>query len=210
MSERTDPAFSEIRRSFMDRTVRTTRDEAGWLHGHGMLADPGQPFSVETTQDWYQPGGESYLLQFQIQQQEVLSRFIMKACVIPPGTHTVSEWNKRRALLSQHGIQTPTLHAVDRATYIEEFIDHSLKDVYATADEQARDDLHDQFTNIHLTTRELGFKPVSFHDVRSRGDDVVVIDFGSDLGGIFPDGTPLPEESVRRIADADFARFTRK
>lgn len=210
MSERTDPAFSEIRRSFMDRTVRTARDEATWLHSHGMLADPSQPFLIETTQNWYQPGSESFLLQFQVRQQEVLSRFIMKACVIPPGTQTVNEWNRRRALLTQSGIQTPTLHAVDRATYIEEFIDYSLRDAYSTADEQVQTNLHDQFENIYRTTFELGFKPVSFHDVRSRGEDVVVIDFGSDLGGIFSGVEPLSENSMRTIADADFARITRK
>jgi hypothetical protein len=50
------------------------------------------------------------------------------------------------------------------------------------ADAAGRHQLDAQHASMMSTIYELGFHPVGLHDLRSRGSDVVMIDFGSDLG----------------------------
>jgi hypothetical protein len=51
-----------------------------------------------------------------------------------------------------------------------------------------------------------GFWPISLHDVRSRGNDVVVIDMGEDIGG--PHSIVLDEIEVTDLAVKAFQRIT--
>jgi hypothetical protein len=205
MKRSLDPAHSEIQRSFMGAECSSSDDQSVWLYEHGMLPELDTPYDVTTDADWQQRGAETYSLFFSIQQRQKLMRFVMKACVAsPPLTERVSSWLQRRTLLEAEGIQVPRLHAVDRATYIEEYIDHDLNQAYRIAEPTAQAALRDQFVALHTTTRQLGFRPVSFHDVRSRGTDVVAIDFGADLGGVFDNPSAQSLGSIEQIARKEF------
>lgn len=74
------------------------------------IIDPDEDFVLDTVQDWYRSGAETYSLLFAVSNRSRRCEFMMKACVA------------------------------------------------------------------------YGFVPLSAHDWRSRGDDVVLIDFGQDLG----------------------------
>jgi hypothetical protein len=72
------------------------------------------------------------------------------------------------------------LYATGPALLVEEDIPYTLDEAIALA--------HDRTAILRalgLTAARLikaGFAPLSAHDWRSRGDDVVLIDFGQDLG----------------------------
>jgi len=67
-----------------------------------------------------------------------------------------------------------------------------LKIAYNTADTETRGKLESRFVETYQTLGQLGFGTVSLHDVRSRGEDIVLIDFGSDLGG-YTEDRPVDE-----------------
>jgi hypothetical protein len=48
-----------------------------------------------------------------------------------------------------------------------------------------------------------GFRPLNFSDVRSRGNDIVLVDFGEDLGGRLGDAT-LAEDEILTAAQNQF------
>lgn len=104
---------------------------------------------------------------------------------------TVDEWLTRRKLLDQAGIETPTLFGRNGATLLEEFIEHTLVERLAQiADSPACVELAAELGRSCRLVADLGFPCLSLHDLRSRGDDVVFVDFGQDLGpaGILPNG----------------------
>lgn len=109
----------------------------------------------------------------------------MKACVATSFGSSLSEtfhdWIERRGLLKEHGVETPHLIGVGEALLIEEFISYSLGDLLRAS--STREVLLYKLGFTGGILAKLRFVPVSIHDWRSRGEDVVLIDFGEDLGG---------------------------
>lgn len=159
-------------------------DLATALAAIGLIPDAAAPFEVVKTHDWYQAGAETYILLFEIRQPEGVHGYVVKACVALGKSlqETVAEWVGRRTLLSELGVATPALVGVNGADIVEEYIPHELLDALSLADSAGRATL---LANLGRTAGLLvraGFAPLSTHDWRSRGDDVVLIDFGQDLG----------------------------
>lgn len=160
-------------------------EQGAWLIERGMLQPGATEFTITTEQPWAMPGSESYTMQFTVSDaNNDLQRFIAKACVKLPIVPSLNDWISRRLLLGQHGIAVPRLYAVKRGILIEECIPYRLQDAYRVASPEVQASLRSQFTQIYNRVHELGFRPISMHDARSRGDDVVLVDFGSDLGGL--------------------------
>jgi len=141
--------------------------------------------SLEIIRDWYRSGAETYGLRFAVVTGSGQRRaWFMKACVAYGGgvplVDIFAEWLSRRAAVERMGISTPKLYAVGPALLVEEFIPHTLRQALAQA--------HDRsgiLASVGATAAYLinaGFAPLSAHDWRSRGNDVVLIDFGQDLG----------------------------
>jgi hypothetical protein len=186
----------------------TQPEEAAWLVEHGMLAQPETPYDIVTDADWAMPGSEAYILHFSVRPEACPpARFVMKACMVAPATATVDDWVQRRSLLATHQVEVPRLHAAERGTLIEEYISHDLRAAYRQGEADTRAQLADNFKRTFRLVREAGFRPLGLHDVRSRGSDVVLIDFGSDLGG----AKTLPEDfdpdAVRQEAGVEFGKI---
>lgn len=149
-----------------------------------VIKDEGELFEITTLMDWYRGGAETYILHFSIETPHARRRFVMKACVAYvsgiPLKELFAEWNKRRSRLREFHVATPSVLAMGSALVVEEYIPFTLREAFA--DPSAR--LH-LLTSLGWTAGRIvaaGFIPLSIHDWRSRGRDVVLVDFGQDLG----------------------------
>lgn len=161
---------------------------------------------IELLSDWTQKGGETFSCDFVLRDGATLQHLIAKACIKYCPVETVDEWMNRRATLEQVGVTVPTLFKRDRAVIIEEFVPYTLHDAFAMATSVQRDDIEESFISTYETMSRTGFWPISLHDVRSRGNDVVVIDMGEDIGG--PHSIVLDEIEVTDLAVKAFQRIT--
>lgn len=132
--------------------------------------------------DWHKPGAESYVTDFTLRQGDTKRHLIAKACVKMMPRETMAEWLTRRRALKDNGVSTPELFAVDGAMIIEEYIPFTFSEAYKN--DTVRSILRVAFTDMYKRTVGIGFLPISFHDIRSRGDDCVMVDVGEDLGGL--------------------------
>lgn len=59
-----------------------------------------------------------------------------------------------------------------------------------------------RFIDTYRTMGRIGFNVISLHDARSRGNDIVLIDFGSDIGGYSEnskDNATINEKAQREL-----------
>lgn len=162
--------------------------------------------AVTVINPWHQGGAETYVTDFKVDRGENnIEHLIAKACIKFYPLQTMIEWLERRMLLQENGVLFPKVIAVDGATIIEEFIPLTLKDAYAKADNEARNQLRESYITTFKCIYGAGFNPTSLHDVRSHGNDIVVIDVGEDIGGYVPIDVcdlaiiPKAEASFRNI-----------
>ncbi len=164
---------------------RGTMPEPTWLAEKKLIdIDSINSYSFELLSDWHMPGSESFIMDFQINSLKRTERVIAKACIKMGASAVVQEWISRRELASSAGIEVPKLYSVSGPDILEEYIPQTLKQVYEKSDSDKREHLHHEFFTAYQKLIKLGFSPVSLHDVRSHGEDIVIVDFGSDLGGI--------------------------
>jgi hypothetical protein len=197
-----DPAVSEIARH------REGLDEAQWLADTGILDSAVSDYAIETRNDWKRLGSETYILDFEVTSESIVKRLIAKACVKFCPSQTIAEWHDRRNVIEGAGIAVPKLYSTHGGVYIEEFIAYDLRAAYSQMDLKGKHQLHERFTETYVKLGELGFSPVSLHDARSRGSDVVLIDFGSDLGGQTRGRTSYNESN--ELANREFEKITKK
>lgn len=148
------------------------------------IIDPNEEFVLETVQDWYRSGTETYSLRFSVSSRSRRCELMMKACVAYEGGMPLKDifanWFSRRSLVDRLGLGTPRLYATGNAVLVEEYIPLGLVDAL-TGGEHREAVLRSIGRTAGLLV-SAGFVPLSAHDWRSRGDDVVLIDFGQDLG----------------------------
>lgn len=174
---------------------RGTMPEPTWLAEKKLIdIDSINSYSFELLSDWHMPGSESFIMDFQINSLKRTERVIAKACIKMGASAVVQEWISRRELASSAGIEVPKLYSVSGPDILEEYIPQTLKQVYEKSGSDKREHLHHEFLTAYQKLIELGFSPVSLHDVRSHGEDIVIVDFGSDLGGIH---TPRQDTDIR-------------
>jgi hypothetical protein len=179
--------------------------ESQWLVEKGITDDKYAPYNFELVKDWYRGGSESYILDFKVNSGIDTKHLLVKACIKMCAVEVVSEWHDRRSRIRRAGIEVPKLYSTNRADYIEEFIDLDLRTAHIVAGTETRRKLEDRFINTYKKLNAIGFSIVSLHDVRSRGDDVVLVDFGSDLGGFTE--SQRSNESVEMKAEDDLRRI---
>jgi hypothetical protein len=157
--------------------------EALWKLG---IVEVEANFEVLQTVPWRRSGSETYLLNFEVLRAgRPEQALILKACA--PSTSTVPievtlrYWDCRRRLLQSHGVDVPKQFFSGKGVIVEEFIPYSLPDAFRLHD--SRVPFISALARYAATLRRLGFSSRNpFVDLRSRSCDVVVIDFGSDLG----------------------------
>jgi hypothetical protein len=143
--------------------------------------------------EWTRAGSETYTYEFIVESDLATRHLIAKACVaLGPGSSVGEisrEWLRRRKLLTDSGVNTPRLYSAVSATMIEEYIPFTLVDAYKMAASDVRVHVSSELGRILGIISRLAFLALSLHDLRSRGEDIVVIDFGEDLG---PPGVTRP------------------
>lgn len=157
------------------------------LNKMGVINNEASHFEILQSGEWVRGGAETYIYKFVVKLSKNLNKeIILKACVaFSPGTTLESiliEWIKRRSLLNSNGISTPILYGYGNGIIIEEYINYKLVDVLRNKSVPKRSILI-QLAQLAGVLEKLKFSPINpFDDLMSRGRDVVLVDFGQDLG----------------------------
>jgi hypothetical protein len=141
---------------------------------------------VSSPEGWYRSGAETYLFRFRIRNADGEIPLILKACIVfAPGRSidsVLKSWIERRVLLSNHGVITPKLYAWGNGVLLEEEIPLDLVTALKLPG-SSLEQLLISLSAVGGVVAALRFSPIGlFSDLRSHGDDVVVVDFGQDLG----------------------------
>lgn len=140
-------------------------------------------YRLKLIRDWEPGGAETYICQFQIIEDNKEQDYILKACTKMSCGHVAKEWIDRRNLIKKE-LNTPKLFGCAKATFLEEYIPYTLFEVFHQSTKEKQQDFICQLANFCKSIDNWGFRPIAlFHDLRSRGNDIVMIDFGEDLGG---------------------------
>lgn len=151
------------------------------------IVDPDESIGpIETVDAWYPAGAETYLYTFRIHTEANVRHLALKACVrFSPGGSIdgiIDEWIARRRALSGAGVSTPRLYSYGMGVILEEYIEHDLATLVKDGAIELQKVL-DQLIFLAGVLRSLRFTAVApFKDLRSRGSDIVAVDFGEDLG----------------------------
>jgi hypothetical protein len=169
------------------------------LHALGLISRPQSSYRLLGGDgEWVRGGAETYIFRFQVDEKgKGLKDVIIKACVaFALGANLsdiLEQWIQRRKLLRANGVETPHLYGSGHGVLIEEYIPHSLPEVLCSAT-SSRKELLAGLAIYAAALSRLGFAPIGpFHDLRSRGRDVVAIDFGEDLGPAWVKNERRPE-----------------
>jgi len=144
-----------------------------------------KPFRIEVTVPWYRSGAETYLARFRVLTDGVDDyELVLKACVpssiAVPIDQVLGSWVRRRESLSNlFGVSfVPKLFGYGEGVLLEEFIPLEI------SEKQVRDlSFVDLFSKSLTRLRLLGYNcKTLLHDFRTRGTDLVLVDFGEDLG----------------------------
>lgn len=171
-----------------------------------ILYNPSEKYSFGGDKDWERGGAETYIYRFWVEHSHdnLRQEFIIKACVAyspaSPLDKILEEWIRRRTLLENNGIGTPKLFIYGKGVVIDEFIPHLFIDVIK-ANLNKLDSYLYLLSMYAGTLNRLGFSPIEpFSDLRSRGEDLVVVDFGEDLGPQGAQSTTIPNLFDKLIA----------
>lgn len=161
---------------------------AAAILGHKTLDLLGVDESSEVSElkQWRRGGAETFVTDFWYQSDTLPStHLIAKACVKLCSGIKMAEWFERREVLRDNGVIFPKVYALnfDGATWVEEFIPYSFREAYGEAGTSDKKALEESYVDTALRIEGAGFTPLSLHDFRSRGNDVIMIDVGDDLGG---------------------------
>lgn len=169
------------------------------------LLKRGETFvALEELQPWTRAGAETYTYVFRVRTVASAKQVLVKACVALGGTSVgeiCQEWLRRRRFLQSAGISTPELYGFSRATIIEEYVAMTLPEAFLLGNLNERLRLASGLGRLVGVLSRYRFQLLSLHDLRSRADDVVVIDFGEDLGPPFAMSTENPFVLDRALED---------
>lgn len=152
------------------------------------LADQNGEITLLRSQDeWERGGAETFVYRFwTVDGAGVESAHILKACVPGIGVpleKVLAEWMNRRSQLEAEGASVPRLYTFAHGLIWEELLPLRLEAALARVSNAKAAALLTQLATTLNTMLQLRFDPVDpTYDLWSRGDDVVIIDFGQDLG----------------------------
>lgn len=150
------------------------------------LVEPGTAdCAIVEEGEWIPGGAETYSLRFRVETGAGSEAYLLKSVVAFGGGgvgQTGNDWLARRTMLDRAGVRVPRLFAFRKATFLEEYVPRALREV-VQRDAGVADTVRAECIEVAGTIGALGFRPVSlFADARSHGRDVVLVDFGADLG----------------------------
>lgn len=158
-----------------------------------MLPNADARFDLHEVQDWDAVGSETHLYVFELVSEGVSRRYALKALTSFSGVplaELTEEWLRRRRICSEAGVGVPPLYATGSSTILEEYVPYGIAEALGMPPSNRRDRLITAIAATCVRLEVAGFDPVSLHDWRSHGYDVVLVDFGEDLGASLPDRHP--------------------
>lgn len=168
--------------------LTSTQSLSDALYKIGIISEKGASFSIREDRDWIRGGSETFLFHFWVREGKESERcYLIKACAaFAPGVSSVenilAEWIYRRRIIDRMGVSTPNLFFSGSGVIIEEYIPYELSEVINFGLESQKK-IIESMAFYAGVLKNLGFSPINpYGDLRSRGEDVVVIDFGQDLG----------------------------
>lgn len=179
----------------MDKPEKAIYDELFKLYPSGDIQEvflalglkkTKQPAHFKLIRGWHRSGGETYAAYFSLfsSEFELPRTFVLKACCpscFSDVTKVLDKWLLRREFMQASGINTPELYAKGHGIILEEFIPYSIEEAARINSYSPK--YFSMIADFYGAVGALGFLPISlYHNIRSRGDDVVNIDFGGDLG----------------------------
>jgi hypothetical protein len=173
-----------LEKEFCGLTKTKSAHEALWRLG--IINEPVSEAVFEEVQAWTRDGAETFTYRFRVLSPGPVKDVLLKAIVAFSTARSLTElsheWVRRRQLLEQGGIRTPTLYRAQGALLVEEFIPYKLSE-YLRQEPIAPKGLIDQVIQFAATLESCGFCPVApFQGLRTDGEDVFAVDFGQDLG----------------------------
>ena len=152
----------------------------------GLLSNRNEQYELVTDGTWTRGGAETYLYSFAVTSDSGAYAVVLKACVaigsLDGVERILSDWLHRRQALARFGIATPYLYFRHNGSIAEERIEMTVKEAIGRRDRSGQMEIIRQVGRLAAVLGWLGFPVLSLHDLRSRGDDVVLIEFGEDLG----------------------------
>lgn len=183
-----------------DQKGEQAYQDASQLLGPNTLALLGvKSDGIKVVTPWHQGGAETYVSDFLLTKSGKTQHLIAKACIKFGPREAMSEWLGRRKTLQENGVNFPELVVVDGATIVEEYIPYSFAEAFNSADSDSQPGLKFAFVDTYKRIVGAGFSPMSVHDIRSRGNDAVVIDVGEDLGA----PSPITSCNLSIVIDAE-------
>ncbi len=171
----------------------TTLEDA--LRRLGVLGGEELLTGYQVLADWRRGGAETHIYRFAVFVEAGSRDLVLKAITPDPGAisveMTLAALVERRAILSAHGIATPTLFYHGRGVILERWIPESLADAVDIAAGNRLQNLLAQVASYAAVLDRLGFAPIEpFEALRVEHESVYAIDLGQDLGppGVTSDG----------------------
>lgn len=158
----------------------------GALWKLGLTDDPEEAAALEETHGWRQGGAETYIYRFKVtgphKEHDVLLKAVTAFSLSRSLNQIVKEWGRRRQLLAEAGVRTPTLYFAGRALLVEQYVGEKLSHwLQRNANNTAH--LTDQVFRLAAVMDRHGFSPLcAFKGLRTDGENVYMVDFGQDLG----------------------------
>lgn len=149
---------------------------------------------IRIDRDWYQGGAETWVFVFSLViAKKHIRKYILKACAPNFAPRPVAEicdsWFNTRQILADAGILSPVVIARKGPLWLEEFIEYDLRE--ALADPSIRASLARSIGTTAGYLFRCGYFARSYHDWRTDGVRVVLVDFGSDIGRIGEGTDPI-------------------
>ena len=158
------------------------------LESLNLVADRRERIRLVPGDGWHRGGAETYIFRFSLKTDSGARDCILKACtpssIALPIEDLLREWIRRRELLAGGGVETPVLYGVGKGIILEEYIPFEFSEALEmAADSDEREILLRNAAFCVVVIERLRFDGVSpWRDLRSRGGDAVMVDFGEDLG----------------------------
>jgi hypothetical protein len=161
------------------------------LYNFKMIENLGSNFALLEDGPWERGGADTYIYRFWVKEgDKPEAEYVVKACTAFSPVNNLNdileEWLRRRQLLSDFGVSTPKLVARGNGVIVEESIPYQLSDLLKNEVKATPNSVDERLIDLTLYSAalySLGFLSIApFNDLRSRGKDAVVIDFGQDLG----------------------------
>jgi hypothetical protein len=152
----------------------------------GLTDYPEAAVALEEKHGWRQGGAETYIYRFKVtgarKEHDVLLKAVTAFSMSLSLNQIVEEWVRRRQLLAEAGVRTPTLYFAGRALLVEQYVGEKLSQ-WLQRNTNIDSRMTDQVFRLAAVMDRHGFSPIhAFKDLRTDGEGVYIVDFGADLG----------------------------